>query len=508
MKLLERAILGIVRKPTKSIIIFLTTLIVLNILSSFFTVYHSIQSLTDEMNQVIQPTVMIERPTSISEIGKVSNIENKDEYDRELYIKLKKAYEEIEQLEEVNYSDIGVINALFIKGLEEYAINKNIALDDSKYFRIGTLGIKNYDSYLFKNDIYEIIEGRNITQEEIEEGKNVIVLNRRVTVYDGQKVALPKVGDKITLSKRILKDDINDYYQASSTLEDEDIEYFNKKYSKLLYETQEYEFEIIGIFDYENEIDSFFQAEAIIPYQVSENIYNTYYNRLMELEDQSLINTLNRDNYRFNRYTKSNYYSCFELKDSSDIETFRENVKAIFKKYNIENYEISFGNDTYLKIVGPFLSIQSISNTIIIVSLVISFIVFSLLSIILVKDKRREIGVLLTLGETKKNIVKQVLLEFILIISFASFLSLFTYKPMVNYVQNNFIKDYNDTQLEVEDEIMIGDIEYDEIFESFETKLANSNNFLITIISAGFVLMTCSVSTLAVLKMNPKDILM
>ena len=34
-----------------------------------------------------------------------------------------------------------------------------------------------------------------------------------------------------------------------------------------------------------------------------------------------------------------------------------------------------------------------------------SFVVFSLLSIILVKDKRKEIGVLLTLGETKKNIV-------------------------------------------------------------------------------------------------------
>ena len=73
MKLLERAILGIIRKPTKSIIILLTSLIVMSILSSFFNVYHSIQSLTNEMNQMIQPTVMIERPTSSIKIDEDLN---------------------------------------------------------------------------------------------------------------------------------------------------------------------------------------------------------------------------------------------------------------------------------------------------------------------------------------------------------------------------------------------------------------------------------------------------
>lgn len=507
MKLLERAILGIIRKPTKSIIILLTSLIVMSILSSFFNVYHSIQSLTNEMNQMIQPTVMIERPTSFRKIGE-DNYVTIDEKSRELYFELKKAYNEIEQLEEVNYSDIGVKSTLFLEGMEDYAVNHNIPLDDYKYFSISTLGIKNYDSYMFKNDIYEIIEGRNFTREEIDNNKNVIILNRNVNVCVDDKIRLPQVGDKIKLSTRILKNDINDYYQASSTLEDEDIKYFNNKYSKLLYETQVYEFEVIGIYNNKNRIDAFFQPEAIIPYQISEDIFNTYYERLMELEEMHLINSFNRDNHRFNRFTRTNYYSCFELNESSEIETFREKVDEIFDKYNIENYEISFGNDTYLKVVGPFLSIQSISNTVIILSLFISFVVFSLLSIILVKDKRKEIGVLLTLGETKKNIVKQMLLEFVLIISLASFLSILTYKPFSTTIQNNLLKDYHQTQFEIEDEMVMGNIREDELFKDFEIKLATSNNVLITIISAGFVLITCSISTLFVLKMNPKDILM
>ena len=349
----------------------------MSILSSFFNVYHSIQSLTNEMNQMIQPTVMIERPTSSIKIGE-DNYVTIDEKSRESYFELKKAYNEIEQLEEVNYSDIGVESTLFLEGMEDYAVNHNFPLDDTKYFNISTLGIRNYDSYMFKNDIYEIIEGRNFTREEIDNNKNVIILNRNVNVCVDDKIRLPQVGDKIKLSTRILKDDINDYYQASSTLEDEDIKYFNNKYSKLLYETQVYEFEVIGIYNNKNRIDAFFQPEAIIPYQISEDIYNTYYERLMELEDLHLINSFNRDNDRFNRYTRSNYYSCFELNESSEIETFREKVDEIFDKYNIENYEISFGNDTYLKVVGPFLSIQSISNTVIILSLFISFVVFSL----------------------------------------------------------------------------------------------------------------------------------
>lgn len=508
MKLLERAILGIIRKPTKSIIILLTSLIVMNILSSFFNVYHSIQSLTNEMNQMIQPTVMIERPTSSIKIDEDLNYVTIDEKSRESYFELKKAYNEIEQLEEVNYSDIGVESTLFLEGMEDYAINHNIPLDDTKYFNISTLGIRNYDSYMFKNDIYEIIEGRNFTREEIDNNQNVIILNRNVNICVDNKIRLPQVGDKIKLSTRILKDDINDYYQASSTLEDEDIKYFNNKYSKLLYETQVYEFEVIGIYNNKNRIDAFFQPEAIIPYQISEDIFNTYYERLMELEEMHLINSVNRDNHRFNRYTRTNYYSCFELNESSEIETFREKVDEIFDKYKIENYEISFGNDTYLKVVGPFLSIQSISNTVIILSLFIGFVVFSLLSIILVKDKRKEIGVLLTLGETKKNIVKQMLLEFVLIISLASFLSILTYKSFSTTLQNNLLKDYNQTQFEIEDEMVMGNIREDELFKDFEIKLATSNNVLITIISAGFVLITCSISTLFVLKMNPKDILM
>ena len=135
MKLLERAILGIIRKPTKSIIILLTSLIVMSILSSFFNVYHSIQSLTNEMNQMIQPTVMIERPTSSIKIGE-DNYVTIDEKSRELYFELKKAYNEIEQLEEVNYSDIGVKSTLFLEGMEDYAVNHNISLDDYKYFNI------------------------------------------------------------------------------------------------------------------------------------------------------------------------------------------------------------------------------------------------------------------------------------------------------------------------------------------------------------------------------------
>ena len=131
MKLLERAILGIIRKPTKSIIILLTSLIVMSILSSFFNVYHSIQSLTNEMNQMIQPTVMIERPTSSIKIGE-DNYVTIDEKSRELYFELKKAYNEIEQLEEVNYSDIGVKSTLFLEGMEDYAVNHNIPLDDYK----------------------------------------------------------------------------------------------------------------------------------------------------------------------------------------------------------------------------------------------------------------------------------------------------------------------------------------------------------------------------------------
>ena len=172
--------------------------------------------------------------------------------------------------------------------------------------------------------------------------------------------------------------------------------------------------------------------------------------------------------------------------------------------------KINLNNDLYLKIAGPLDGINTLSRLLLFVGIGVSVIMLTCLSIIFIKERRKEIGMLLSMGEGKKNIIKQLILEMSIVCLIGISTSLFTSNMFAGYISDSLINnsDYK-VELSEEEKLMI-DEEYStvKVMNEYEEILESNNILIVSSISLGICLLSTSISALYILKMNPKEILM
>lgn len=118
---------------------------------------------------------------------------------------------------------------------------------------------------------------------------------------------------------------------------------------------------------------------------------------------------------------------CFEHAyfQVEDVDRYDE-VKAAVQSVNIdwERYDLIDRNGNISTMSSNFNDLEKISNLLIFVTALASFVILLLIFLFWVKNRSREIGILLSLGMKKAGILGQLFLEAILIAAFAFSVSL------------------------------------------------------------------------------------
>lgn len=105
----------------------------------------------------------------------------------------------------------------------------------------------------------------------------------------------------------------------------------------------------------------------------------------------------------------------FELTDAEHKDAFIAQANEKFPNLESENLLLSIDTSAYDQMVGPIESVGSFATTIFWVVVIASVAIISLIVTINVKDRRYEMGVLLSLGATKLNVAAQILVELLVI---------------------------------------------------------------------------------------------
>ncbi len=154
------------------------------------------------------------------------------------------------------------------------------------------------------------------------------------------------------------------------------------------YNENEYEIEIIGFYELPEGSDDFSRANALfVP------------NKLVDLVN---------DNDPYN--TDDVFYGevYFEMNDAIEVDDFREDVAF----YLPDEYHILDANDQeFEKINAPLDLMELITQILVTVILVAGALITMSLITIFVRDRKFEIGLLITNGESKPNIFSQILIE-------------------------------------------------------------------------------------------------
>jgi len=161
---------------------------------------------------------------------------------------------------------------------------------------------------------------------------------------------------------------------------------------KNVYSTDAIELTVIGIYDTSEE-----RADA-----------NTIY-----MNTATAAKFLKSDDYNEGNYDVSNV--SFYMSDSEKAEEFVAKINADYPELAENNMKVAVDTSEYDAVAGSIESVGSFATTILIIVVVAAVIIVTLIVTLNVRDRRYEMGVLLSLGAHKRNVVAQIATELIIV---------------------------------------------------------------------------------------------
>lgn len=161
---------------------------------------------------------------------------------------------------------------------------------------------------------------------------------------------------------------------------------------KNVYSTDAIELTVIGIYDTSEE-----RADA-----------NTIY-----MNTATAAKFLKEEGYNDGNFDVANvnYYMI----DSDKAEEFVATINADYPELAENNMKVAVDTSEYDAVAGSIESVGSFATTILIIVVVAAVIIVTLIVTLNVRDRRYEMGVLLSLGAHKRNVVAQIATELIIV---------------------------------------------------------------------------------------------
>ena len=288
----------------------------------------------------------------------------------------------------------------------------------------------------FKFGINELVNGRMFTKEEIEEGKAVCLVPvalREYSIINGEvRSKSIKVGDTITVSVLIHDKEGIYYYKP-------------------------YEFEVIGTFFTKDDIQRVYK-------------YSTYFIPDKQFEDifSSAVYELNNyPNLTDEEKNQAKYYEIdpmiFQFDNIDQLTKFLNDLEE-YDYYFPETYQYYSTIDEIYPSISNVLAISKTIRFISLLCLIVCIVVSILMILLDINSRKKEIGILLAMGETMIGVVIQFAIELLIVLMVSASCSYFiTYRignKCMNYlVEINASKQETNVFLDEDYKVNIEDFE-------------------------------------------------
>ncbi|MDA2627303.1 ABC transporter permease [Bacillus cereus] len=244
------------------------------------------------------------------------------------------------------------------------------------------------------------------------------------------------------------------------------------------------ELEIIGIYESKEEAPSF-GGQSFALLEPANQIYVPY----------SVMNSLEN--------------AIYSLKDPKDIDAFKEEVKKLgLPAY----YELDAQDNVYKQMIGPIENIASFSKTIVIMVSIAGATILGLIIMLSIKERRKEMGILLSIGEKKWKLMGQLLVEVLCIAVLAFGLSLATGEKVSQKVGDNLLSsEIEKNEDKPEDPIakFSGNPAADvDPVDNIDVSISTEDLGKVGGIGLGIAMLGTILPALSILRLNPKQILL
>ncbi len=472
MKWFKRSLLSITRRPGKSLLLFLVVCAMVSLLAGSLSIINTANNVKNELKRGFG---------AIASISTDSTLLPEENYET-IFSNYISGVETLRQNEWVDYGEYRLSASGYAcgdLGQEFSAVFLGMSLPQSEQFRSGEWELSGQ------------INSRNFTQKELDNGERVAVVNISLaSTSSGNEVfstGITSIGNTIPMKIQIPYREVNE-------------QGFN------LYHTFTYEFElkIIGTFvDHKSDASS-----ILIPNHALIDI-------MQEAREEAQKQGLNTESRRF--YPDIDY-AGYKMKDPQHLSEFDAEAKAFISTLpNGFHYESS--NTNYQKNAGPVENLDLIARIIFIAALVATLLILGMVITYLIGDRKKEIGIYMSLGEKSHSLISQFLMEILII----STLAIGT-AGISGYFLGNGISDYMmQIQSYVKREQELGiraqytpynssetleKYSRENILAEYQNEI-NAQYFLILfVVGESSVLLSCLIPMIYMIHLKPKEILL
>ena len=232
------------------------------------------------------------------------------------------------------------------------------------------------------------------------------------------------------------------------------------------------EFEVVGIFSGEKTNN----LEGLSSDFIENTVY-TDYNSSQKLLDYSSNNKVTSVEYGVN--------------NPAELDDIIKNVESL----GINNISVSKSNKNYELVTSSVESITKLTNMIRIGSVIVGVVILSLVLMFWIRERLYEIGVLLSLGISKINLILQFVVETLMVTIFSFLSALGLEFILLKYLSSNIAKVFSEDLPKI-----ISD-------ELTKISINGSNIIGVIIVMITIVIISVVVALLPILKTKPKKIL-
>lgn len=494
MNILKRAFISITRNLGKTLILLLITLILGTAISGAISVRQAVgqtqKSIRDSLPAVAN---IVARPSE-----EMSNNPNFDWQSMNLTPDMLR---EVSELPYVRSFDYNIRNIVYSETLVRTKLKDNDSSFENniseEFQNFDIRGIQNHEMLDIEEGIIELTAGRSISESEIKEGNAVAMVSQDFASANHLTVG------SIVEPKNI----VWDWTKMGGGM-------MTKEH---IGDTEAVRLEIVGIFNptAQTKTGEAWTVENLlnriyVPNQIVERQIQFLDRRARELYPEQMEGETGGENE-----SPIWYENVFTMNNPDDLEAFRAAVAKILPEYfSVNDMSNSFG-----EISSSMRTMERLSDIVLYVSVGATLLILSLLITLFLRDRKKEIGIFIALGESRTKVVGQMIVEVLVISLVALTVSLFVGNLLSNNLSENMLREslaanaeqMNSGMMEWNPLTELGftaNASNDDLLASYDVSLSARTVLLYLVVGIGSVLISTIAPIVYIVRLKPKKIMM
>ncbi|WP_249869546.1 ABC transporter permease [Oceanobacillus saliphilus] len=487
MNFIKRGFLSITRKKGKSLILLAVIFILGNLISGAISIQQATGNVETNIKERLGAATTVE--LDYEALDALSEADWEGFEIQDIGVDLIK---QIGELSYVKYYDYSMSTYLGSEAIDSYQgdmeedyIHHGPSMD---YMLKGI----NYAPVLdFEEQKGKLVDGRVFTQEEVDNGTSVAIISKKLAEKNNLHV-----GDTFTLANAVYTYDNETGEEELVTSRDVVLEVIGLFESQSIREDAEVD-PSRGMFDF---MDIEYQNTVYVPNEIVISETEYHWQEYMKA-DEELAEMMEGEEQSFEYYTP-----LFVLNSPEDSDAFEEEVIPLLP----ELYTVVSATDQYDSIAGPVESMANLSKYVLIAAVIATVLIIGLVVLLFLRDRKRELGIYLSLGESRSRVVGQILIEVMVVALIGITLSLFSGNFLAGQISNTMMEaDHNTSYEEVMYYSQIQtDVTTADVLDSYEVKLNSSYILVFYGIGLLTILLSTAIPLIYIVRLNPKKILM